>query len=317
MLDPKARTFLDQVAASNRPPIESLPLSEARALFEEVFTRLGGVPIDVGKVTNIEVPGPQRSIPVRMYTPDDAVGRPPLFVYFHGGGNVCGSIDSYDAVCRLLTRESGCILASVDYCLAPEHPAPEPFAEAYAAFEWLAAHAGELGADASRLAVGGDSAGGGLAANVVLKARDARGPKIAHQLLVYPHVENDVVGESYRAYGTGHFLTGERMKFYWSCYVPRPELGEQPYVMASRAKTLRGLPPTTIVMAECDPLYDQGMRYAERLRADGVPVDLRVYRGMIHAFFSFIAIFDQGREAAIDAGRAVGSALGAQTAARQ
>ncbi len=320
MLDPQAKAFLDHIAALNRPPIESLSLAEARALFEESFARLGGAPTAVGPVRDVEAPGPLGPIPIRVYTPEGASGALPLFVYYHGGGYVCGSRDSYDAVCRLLTRASGCVVASVDYRLAPEFPAPGPFEDAYAALEWLVAHATELGADAARVAVGGDSAGGGLAANVAHKARDARGPAIAHQLLVYPAVGLDADGEvrgdtSVSRYGEGHFLTSERMRFYWKAHVPRPELVEQPYVLAMQASTLRGLPPATIVMAECDPLYDQGIAYAERLRADGVAVDLRVYPGMIHAFFSFIAIFEQGRAAVTAAGRAVGTALGAPAAA--
>ena len=309
MLDPQARAFLDHIATLNRPPIESLPLADARALFEETFTRLGGAPLDVGRVQDVTASGPVGSIPVRVYTPEGASGPLPMLVWYHGGGWVCGSPNSYDAVCRLLTRESGCIVASVDYRLAPEHPANEQFEDAYAALVWLAAHGEELGADGARLAVGGDSAGGGLAASVALKARDAGGPALAHQLLVYPAVSSGVKTESYRTYGEGHFLTNERIDFYWKCHVPRPEIAEMPYVCASRAETLRGLPPATIVMANRDPLWDEGVAYAQRLRADGVPVDLRVYDGMIHAFFSFIAIFDQGREAVTDAGKAVGAAL--------
>ncbi len=319
MLDPQAKAFLDQIAALNRPPIESMSLAEARALFEDSFARLGGPPTPVGRVQDVEAPGPLGPIPIRVYTPEGAGGVPPLFVYYHGGGYVCGSRDSYDAVCRLLTRESGCVVASVDYRLAPEFPAPGPFDDAYAALEWLVAHAAELGADPTRVAVGGDSAGGGLAANVALKARDAGGPALAHQLLVYPAVGQEADGEvkgdtSLSRYGEGHFLTSERMRYYWKCHVPRREIAEQPYVLAMRAASLRGLPRATVVMAECDPLYDQGVAYAERLRADGVPVDLRVYPGMIHAFFSFIGIFEQGRAAVTAAGRAVGTALAASAA---
>ncbi len=316
MLDPQARAFLDHIATLNRPAIESLPLADARALFEETFTRLGGTPADVARVENVQAQGPFGTIPVRVYMPRISSAPLPMLVWYHGGGWVCGSPNSYDAVCRLLARESGCIVASVDYRLAPEHPAPEQFDDAYAALEWLAAHAHELGADATRLAVGGDSAGGGLAASVALKARDAGGPVLAHQLLVYPAVSSGVKTESYETYGEGHFLTNDRIDFYWKCHIPQPEMAELPYVCASRAETLRGLPPATIVMAQCDPLWDEGVAYAERLRADGVPVDLRVYDGMIHAFFSFIAIFDKGREAVTAAGQAVGAALQAAPIAR-
>jgi acetyl esterase/lipase len=309
MLDPQARAFLDYIAGLNRPPIASMPLADARALFEESFTRLGGPPVAVGRVEEVEAPGPRGPIPIRVYTPESATGPRPLFVYYHGGGWVNGSRDSYDAVCRQLTESSGCIVASVDYRRAPEFPAPAPFEDAYAALVWLAAHAAEVGAEPGRLAIGGDSAGGGLAASVALEARDANGPAIAHQLLVYPAVAQVEGDESYRLYGEGHFLTAERIAFYWNCYVPQPELAELTSVCASRAETLRGLPPATVVIAECDPLHDMGVAYAERLRADGVPVELRVYEGQIHAFFSFIGLFARGREAVIDAGKAVGAAF--------
>jgi len=304
MLDPQVRTFLDQVAALNRPPIETVPLNEIRDLFEQTFTRFGGDPVDVANVTEVEAPGPRGPIPIRVYTPPGAGGPRGLLVYYHGGGWVCGSRASYDAVCRLLTRESGCVVASVDYRRAPEFPAPAPFEDAYAALVWLAAHAAELGAD-DRVVIAGDSAGGGLAAGVALKARDAGGPPIAHQLLVYPAVDADGSSHSYRTYGTGHFLTADRIEFYWKCYVPRPELEADPYLLAARATSLRGLPPATIILAECDPLHDQGVAYAERLRAAGVPVELRDYEGMIHAFFSFIGLFDRGRAAVIDAGKTI------------
>ncbi len=314
MLDPQAKAFLDYIAGLNGPPIGEMALADARALFEESFTRLGGPGVAVARVEDIDTPGPRGPIPVRVYTPEGAEGPRPLFVWFHGGGWVNGSRNSYDAVCRLLTQSSGCVVASVDYRRAPEFPAPAPFEDAYAAFEWLAAHAAEIGAEPGRLAVGGDSAGGALAASAALKARDENGPALAHQLLVYPAVAYDVDCASYRAYGEGHFLTSERIAFYWNSYVPQPQLAQTPYVLASLAETLRGLPPATIVLAECDPLHDMGVAYAERLRADGVPVELRVYDGMIHAFFSFIALFARGREAVVDAGKAVGAAFERESA---
>jgi acetyl esterase len=315
MLDPKAREFLDYVASLNLPPPETIPLAEMRARYEETFTRLGGPGVDVGSVRDLDVPGPQGPIPVRVYTPHAASGPRPLFVFFHGGGWVNGSRDSYDAVCRLITRESGCVVASVDYRRAPEHPAPEPFEDCYAATVWLAQHGAELGAETSRLGVGGDSAGGNLAAAVAVKARDTGTPRIAHQMLVYPAVTHDQSSASYVAYKDGHFLTADRIAFYYTCFVPRPELAESPYVLPDRSPTLRGLPPATIILAECDPLRDQGIAYAERLRADGVQADVHVYEGMIHAFFSFMALFEQGRAAVAEAGQAVGTALGARTIA--
>ncbi|HEX3468155.1 MAG TPA: alpha/beta hydrolase [Candidatus Elarobacter sp.] len=315
MLQPQACAFLDRLAAMNRPPIETVPIPEARALFEQLFIAMGGPGVDVAAVRDFDVPGPRGPIPVRAYTPEGGSAPRPLFVYFHGGGWTCGSRNSYDSVCRLLARESECVVASVEYRLAPEHPAPEGFEDAYAAFTWLAANAGELRANGERIAIGGDSAGGGLAASVALKARDENGPRIAHQMLVYPAVSNNETSPSFQAYGEGHFLTMERILFYDRCYIQRPEVALDPYVKAENAQTLRGLPPATIILAECDPLYDMGVAYAERLRADGVPVDVKIYPGMIHAFFSFVGTFDDGRDAVTYAGRAVGNALGALPAA--
>ncbi len=314
VLDPQVRAYLDRVAALNLPPLESLPLGEARARFDETFGQLGGAAVEVGSVRNVEAPGPRGPIPIRVYRPAAGDARLALLVYFHGGGYTCGSLDSYDAVCRLLARESGYVVASVDYRLAPEFPAPAPGEDAYAAFVWLSENAAAFGADPAGVAVGGDSAGGGLAAGVALRARDTGGPPIVHQLLVYPAVASGEDAESARTYGEGHGLTVARMEFYWRCYVPRPELADLPYVLASNAQTLRGLPPATIIMAECDPIHDMGVAYAERLRADGVPVELREYPGMIHAFFSFISIFDQGRRAVSDAAAALRNAANVATA---
>lgn len=315
VLDPQVRAFLDRVAALNLPPIETLPLDEARARFDDSFTQLGGPPVAVGKVENVEAPGPRGPIPIRVYHPEDAADAPlPLLVYYHGGGYTCGSLDSYDALCRMLTRESGFIVASVDYRLAPEHPAPAPGEDAYAAFVWLTENAAAFGADAARVAVGGDSAGGGLAANVALRARDLGGPPIVHQLLVYPAVAGHDESPSTRAYGDGHGLTNDRIDFYWRSYIPQPELADLPYVLAENAASLRGLPPATLIIAECDPLHDMGVAYAERLQSDGVPADLHVYSGMIHAFFSYIGIFDQGRHAVGRAGAALRDAAQAGVA---
>ena len=315
MLDPQVRAYLDHVASLDPPPLESLPLAEARALFDQTFTRLGGAPVEVGGVENVEALGPHGPIPIRIYHPVGEQAPSPLLVFYHGGGYACGSLDSYDALCRMLTRESGFVVASVGYRLAPEHPAPVPGEDAYAAFVWLTANAATFGVDPTRVAVGGDSAGGGLAAGVALRARDSGGPPIMHQLLVYPAVGSEEGSASARAYGEGHGLTTARMKFYWECYVPQPELAQLPYVLADNASSLRDLPPATVIIAECDPLHDMGVAYAERLRADGVPVELHVYDGMIHAFFSYIAIFDKGRQAVGDAAAALRKAaqIGATT----
>jgi acetyl esterase len=214
-----------------------------------------------------------------------------------------------DRQCRTLANDAGCVVISVDYRLAPEHPFPAAADDAFASTTYIASHAKEFGVDAARIAVGGDSAGGNLATVVALRARESGGPVLAFQLLVYPIV--DFTGEesaSIREFGSGHFLTREAMDYFADHYLPPAVNRRQPWVSPLHTD-LRGLPPAFVLTAECDPLRDQGEAYAHRLQQAGVATQLKRYEGMFHPFFSLAGIIDGAKTALADAGAALRVAL--------
>lgn len=231
-------------------------------------------------------------------------------VYFHGGGWVVGGLDSHDVVCRSLANASGCKMVSVDYRLAPEHPWPASPDNCFAAVEWVATHAQELGVDANRLAVGGDSAGGNLAAAATLRARAANGPRIAFQLLIYPAVDATMSLPSNESNGQGYFLEKVGMDWFYGHYLNNPADAKNPDVSPLFADDFTGLPPAYVVTAEYDPLRDEGRAYVEKLEAAGVAVEYINYPTMIHGFFGFQAVVDVSGEAVRLAGEAVAKALG-------
>ncbi len=296
-LDAKVKAFLDQLAAVGTPPLNTLPVAEARMAIEQMVA-MQGDPEAVARTEDRRLPGPDGEIPVRVYTPA-AKGPLPILVYFHGGGWVIGSIASHDGVCRALANRVGAIVVSVDYRLAPEHRFPAAAEDCYAATRWVAEHAAELGGDATRIAVGGDSAGGNLAAVVALMARDRGGPRLVHQLLVYPVADGGLDTPSYQENADGYFLTRDMMAWFWDHYVPRRADREHPYCSPLRGADLRGLPPATVLTAEFDPLRDEGERYAKRLTEADVPTTMTRYDGLVHGFFGMSVLFDQAR-AAID-----------------
>ena len=248
-------------------------------------------------------------IQIRIYKPVPS-GTLPALVYFHGGGWVLGGLDSHDRECRALANLSGCAVIAVDYRLAPEHPFPAAVEDAYAATSYIADHAAEFGVDPQRIAVGGDSSGGNLAAVVTLIAREKRGPKLAFQLLVYPAVDlTDDHRPSAIEFAEGHFLTQPLMNYFARLYVPKVEARRDVQVSPLYVTDFRGLPPALIITAECDRLRDQGELYGQKLREAGVPVSLKRYDGMIHPFFSFGGILDDGRAAVTEAATAVRAAL--------
>src|SRR5213078_1916119 len=204
----------------------------------------------------------------------------------------------------------GCLVVSVDYRLAPEHRFPAAPEDCYAATRWLAEHAGSLGGDKGRIAVGGDSAGGNLAAVVALMARDRGGPKLAFQLLVYPATDTDFETRSYRENSEGYFLTRADMVWFWNHYAPRDEDRRNPYAAPLRAASLRGLPPALVITAEFDPLRDEGEAYGARLRDAGNQVLVKRYPGMIHGFFGMGTLLTQARTATKEAAGALRAAFG-------
>jgi acetyl esterase len=255
------------------------------------------------------IPGPAGEIPVRVYRPNAGDGLP-VVVYFHGGGWVCGSLKTHDNVCRSLANGVGAVVVSVDYRMAPEDKFPAAVDDAFAATQWVHEHAAELGVDAARLAVAGDSAGGNLAAVVSLLARDAGGPPIAFQLLVYPVTDHEFTSRSMEENAEGYFLTRGDMQWFFSHYLRSDADGDDPRVSPIRASDLRNLPPALVITAEYDPLRDQGKAYAEALRAAGNEVEAVSYDGMFHGFFGMDAMIDVAKVALDDAADALRRHLG-------
>jgi acetyl esterase len=235
------------------------------------------------------------SVPVRLYVPEAAETPGPLLVYFHGGGWVQGSVATHDAGCRLLAHHSGVRVLSVDYRLAPEHPYPAAVEDAIAAYAWAAEHAARLGADPARLAVGGDSAGGNLAAVVALAARDdERLPDAVFQLLLYPVTDVAEKSASYRSFATGYVLTESGMDWFTDKYLPDAALRAEPQASPLRATDLTGLPPAYVASCIPDVLRDEGEAYAARLRAAGVPVATQRH-DQVHGFFNMTAARSSAR----------------------
>jgi len=301
----QCKAFLDQIAASGGRPLHELAPAEARA--QAMPPELAGPEQPVHQVENRRIPGDGGLISVRVYRPSAASPLPAL-VFFHGGGFVLGGLDMSDRTCRALANGSGCVVISVDYRLAPEHQFPAAADDAFAVTSYVAEHAADFGVDPALIAVGGDSAGGNLAVVVALRARDAGGPALAFQLLIYPWVDFTDTSPSMREYGADHFLTAETMAWFADHYAPAPIDRRQPWVSPSHAN-LAGLPPAVVLTAECDPLRDQGEAYARRLMDAGVPATVKRYDGMIHVFFNLGGIIDGGRTAIADAAAALKTAL--------
>ncbi|MDX2166776.1 MAG: alpha/beta hydrolase [Deltaproteobacteria bacterium] len=300
-LDPQAQALLDQLESMGGKSLSEMGVSEARQMME-MMSQMRGAPVEVASAVDRTIPGPQADIPVRVYTPQGTAPFP-LLVYFHGGGWVLGSLETHDGICRALASGAGCVVVSVDYRLAPEHRYPAAADDCYAATQWAAARAAELGADARRVAIGGDSAGGNLTAVVAQMARDRGGPALAFQLLIYPVTDaTNLETASYRDNATGYLLTTADMHWFWDHYLGdgRPRAAE-PYASPLKATSLAGLPPALVLTAEFDPLRDEGEAYARALEEAGVPARLTRYQGMIHGFFGMGALLDQANAAVKEA----------------
>lgn len=293
-LDPQAQQLLEMMAQAGMADFADLTPQQARdqmALFrQEVEVE------PVNNVTDRTIPGPYGEIPVRIYQPEGATPMPAL-VFYHGGGWVIGDLEMCDASCRTLANSVPCVVVSVDYRLAPEGKFPKPLDDCYAALEWTAQNAASIGVDPNRVAVGGDSAGGNLAAAVAIRAREQSGPKIAHQLLIYPVTARDYTTASYSENGEGYMLTKGAMQWFWDHYLNSDEEAQRPEVAPLLVKDASGLPSATVITAGFDPLRDEGAAYAKKLQDAGVPVNHRQWDSMIHGFFHMAAALDGGREA--------------------
>ncbi|MEB1809277.1 MAG: alpha/beta hydrolase [Bacillaceae bacterium] len=291
-LDPQAKFFLDQLATAKTPPVNELSVEENRANAQK-FKFLGGIPEQVAKVENTSVPVDGGEINIRIYTPEGD-GPFPVFIYFHGGGWVIGDIEVVDPPLRAVTNRAEAIVVSVDYRLAPEHRFPIATEDCYTATKWVAENITRYNGDPSRIAVGGDSAGGNLAAVVTLMAKERGGPTISFQVLIYPatNFANDTL--SHRENGEGYFLTKGAIDWFAQQYIKENEK-DLPYASPLLAEDLTGLPPALVITAQYDPLRDEGEAYANRLKESGIPVEVTRYDGMIHGFFWMAGIIDQGK----------------------
>lgn len=299
--------MLDQFRTLNIPSRAELGVEGVRQL-NDLATQMATPPEPVAAVEDRVAGQPGAEVPVRVYRPD---GDPPLpiAVTLHGGGFVHGSLDSHDAVSRRLANASGCVVVSVGYRLAPEHPFPAGVEDAFEATRWVAEHASELGGDPDRIAISGESAGGNLAAVVTLLARDRGGPRLAFQLLVYPAVDMGGQYGSRTEFGEGYLLDLDDMRWYESNYLHDHAQRDDFRASPLRAPSLAGLPPALIITAEFDPLRDEGEVYGERLRQAGVPVRVSRYDGMVHGFFGMVGMLDRASEAMAEAGSALRDAL--------
>lgn len=281
---PEITGLLEQMGTDPIPSFESLSPEGAREFMKGMFPE-PEEPEPVGSVMDLEIG--DRGVPVRVYVPDGD-GPHPTLVYIHGGGWVLGDLDTYDATCRALANATDFMVVSVDYGLAPEHTFPGPLEDSYTVLEWVFDDAAVMQVDTDRVAVGGDSAGGNLAAAVSLLARDRGGPDIAHQSLIYPVTNHAYDTVSYEENAEGYLLTKGAMEWFWNHYLDSDIDGKNPYASPLQANDLEGLPPATVTTCGFDPLRDEGAAYAERLDDAGVTVNHVNYDDAIHGIVQFL-----------------------------
>lgn len=281
-LDPMYKAMLEQMAGAGGPALTDMAPADSRAWYRSLQPIAEN--LKVGKIEDRRIPGPGGEILLRIYRPE-GTGPFPIVMNYHGGGWVIGDVDTADGQCREVCRRANMVVVSVDYRLAPEHRFPAAADDCYAATVWTAAHAGEFGGDATRIAVAGDSAGGNLAAVVALMSRDRNGPAIKFQLLVYPVTNGRFDTPSYTENGEGYMLTKASMIWFWDHYADAQQR-MNPYASPLQAASLANLPPAYVMTAEFDPLRDEGEDYAARLIKSGVPTQCERFPGLIHGFFA-------------------------------
>ena len=288
--------------SAGQPPLDVRGVAAARADTRVNNQRIARPPLELHRVEDRRIPAGDGDVGVRIYWPRPLATneRLPIVVFFHGGGFVLCDLDTHDPIARCVSRHADSIVVSVDYRLAPEHKFPAAVDDSYAAVAWVADHAAELGGDAQRIAVVGDSAGGNLATVVCQLARARRGPAIAFQALVYPVVDLDTNARfaSREEFGGGdYFLSMRDMEWFNSLYLTDPATQvKDPRVSPLNSQDLHGLPPALVITAGCDPLRDEGKAYADKLAAEGVPVEYRCFEQTIHVFLSFAPIIPAGDE---------------------
>jgi acetyl esterase len=283
-LDPQARALIGRIALAGAPPLHTLPAPEARRVYRESRAALAAAPAQVEEVRELSIPTPAGALRARLYRPRSREKSLAGMVYFHGGGFIYGDIDTHDAVCRGIAQSTPCAVVSVDYRLAPENKFPAAVEDAFAATAWVAANCAALGIDSARLVVAGDSAGGNLAAVTALAARDAGGPGIAMQILVYPTTDFSSESGSIARFASGYLLTRESIRWVKRTYLRDERDAEDWRASPLRARDSSGLPAAYIITAGFDPLRDEGRSYAERLSHAGVSVTHEFFEGQVHGF---------------------------------
>ena len=316
MLDAEARFLLDlmdKAIANGRPKLNTLPYKEGRAGVDKMSEDSEADPPEVASVGDGEFEGPRGLIKFRTYRPLGAPAEPlPTLIYYHGGGFVIGNIATHDSTCRRLANKSHCQVISIDYRLAPEHPFPAPIDDGVAAFRHIRDNAASFGADPARLAVGGDSAGGAMAAVVCQTCRDAGEAMPAFQMLIYPATDSSTESGSRKSFAEGYFLSKELIDWFWKAYVPAGTDLADLRLSPLLAKDLAGLPPAFVLTAGYDPLRDEGRAYADRLIDAGVKTTYVNYPGTIHGFFSLTRFLTQGIKANDEAAAVLAAHFGTQ-----
>ncbi|MEJ8850921.1 alpha/beta hydrolase [Variovorax rhizosphaerae] len=306
-LTPKMAGVVERMARAGHPPLNAMTPDEAKAAYEKGAGVLEVPKPPLARIEDFAVPARDgHPIPARLYAPSAEVL--PVLVYFHGGGFTVGNIRTHDTLCRVLSRDAGCAVVSVDYRLAPENKFPTASNDAWDAVQHIAKEGGALGLDATRLALGGDSAGGALTAACAIMARDV-GLPVALQLMFYPGVAAHQDTDSHRLYADGPLLTKALIDYFFAGYVRSPADREDWRFAPLLADDVEGVAPAWIGLAECDPVVDEGIAYADKLRAAGVPVDLEIYRGVIHEFVKMGRAIPEALTAQADAARALRAAL--------
>ena len=293
-LDPQAIAVIRYLAQLAHPPVDKVPVSEARRLYRETRAALRPPAPALPVVGDLNAEGTAGSIPLRLYRPSNGVL--PALIYFHGGGWVLGDLDTHDAICRQIAAQAGVVVFAVDYRLAPEHPFPAAVDDCYDATAWISGNAVALGVDNTRLAVGGDSAGGGLATVVTLMARSG-GPSLKYQILVYPVTDLRAQTESYSKYADGYLLTRNMMRWFIAQYATTEDDVRDWRASPLLAPSVDGVPPALVMTAGLDPLRDEGDAYARRLEEAGVAVDYMCLGGMIHGFLTMGGKIDTANRA--------------------
>jgi acetyl esterase len=303
-LTPQMRSVLERMARAGHAPLHTRSPQDARAAYQAGADVLEVPKATLARVEDLQIPARDgHALPARLYAASTDA-RLPVLLYTHGGGFTIGNIATHDILCRELARLAGCMVVSLDYRLAPEHRFPTASHDAWDALQWLASHAESLGADPARLAVGGDSAGGTLAAVNAILARDA-GLPLALQLLIYPGCAAHQDTPSHTTFARGLVLEEPAITWFFGNYVRSREERDDWRFAPLNAPDVEGVAPAWVGLAECDPLVDEGIEYADKLRLAGVPVDLEIYRGVTHEFIKMGRAIPEARQAHADAARAL------------